>query len=217
MPRAGQASATALYLALGDSYTICTGASSAARRWPSLLAGRLEAAIGAPVSVTNLGVAGFTTDDLIEVELPHLGDARWDYVSILIGVNDFYQGFDETHYRPRLARIYDAIHALHLPPQRVLAVSIPDYSYTPVGRASGRPDQVGSGLQRFNAIANGKADRRGFTWVDIFDVSRSQIGRAGWVGSDGLHPGDIQYQAWVEHIWDRVAAPWGASGRQPGC
>jgi acyl-CoA thioesterase I len=216
VPGAGPPSATALYLALGDSYTICTGASSAATRWPSLLARRLEAAIGGPVSVTNLGVGGVTTDDLIEVELPHLGDARWDYVSILIGVNDFYQGYDETHYRPRLVRIYDAIDALRLPPQRALAVSIPDYSYTPVGHASGSPEQITGGLQRFNAIANAEAERRGFTWVDIFDVSRSQIGSAGWTSSDGLHPGDIQYRAWADHIWAQVAAPWGAFGHPPG-
>jgi acyl-CoA thioesterase I len=216
VPLAGQAPATALYLALGDSYTISTGASAAARRWPSQLARRLEAATGAPVSVTNLGVGGFTTDDLIEVELPHIGDARWHYGSILIGVNDFYQGFDESHYRPRLVHIYDAIEALGMPPGRVLAVSIPDYSYTPVGLASGPPEEVMGGLQRFNAVGKGEAASRGFTWVDIFDVSRSLIGSPGWISSDDLHPGDIQYQAWAEHIWDAVAATWGASGRPPG-
>jgi acyl-CoA thioesterase I len=212
----GPTSATALYIALGDSYTICTGASSAAARWPNLLARRLEAATRGPVSVTNLGVGGFTTDDLIEVELPHLGDARRDYLSILIGVNDFYQGYDEAHYQPRLVHIYDAIEALHLPPQRAVAVSIPDYSFTPVGQASGRPEQITAGLQRLNAIANAEALGRGFTWVDIFDVSRSQIGSAGWTSSDGLHPGDIQYRAWADHIWAQVAASWGASGQPPG-
>jgi acyl-CoA thioesterase-1 len=206
----------ALYLALGDSYTICTGASSAAKRWPTVLARRLEAVTGGPVAVTNLGVGGFTTDDLIEVELPHLADAPWDYVSILVGVNDFYQGLGEAHYQPRLIRIYDAIEALDLPPERVLAVSIPDYSYTPVGRVSGRPDQVSGGLRRFNAIAQGEADRRRFSWVDIFDVSRSQVGSAGWTGSDGLHPGDAQYQAWADHIWAGVGGRWGAPRRPPG-
>ena len=212
----GAASAIALYLALGDSYTICTGASSAEARWPSLVGRRLEAATADRVIVTNLGVGGFTTDDLIEVELPHLSDAHWDYVSILVGVNDFYQGYDETHYRPGLVQIYDAIEALHLPPPRVLAISIPDYSYTPVGRASGRPEQIAGGLRRFNAIAMSEAESRGFTWIDIFDLSRSQIGSAGWISSDGLHPGDIQYRAWAERIWERAAAPWGASGQPPG-
>jgi acyl-CoA thioesterase-1 len=216
VPGAGPTSATALYLALGDSYTICTGASSAAARWPNLLARRLEAANGGPVSVTNLGVGGFTTDDLIEVELPHLSNARWDYVSILIGVNDFYQGRDEAHYRPRLLHIYDAIEAHDLPPQRVLAVSIPDYSYTPVGLMSGRPERITGGLQRLNAIANAEAQRRGFTWVDIFEVSRSQIGSAGWTSSDGLHPGDIQYRAWADLIWAQVEAAWGGSGQARG-
>ena len=97
-----------------------------------------------------------------------------------------------------------------------MAVSIPDYSFTRVGHASGRPEQIAAGLQRLNAIANAEALGRGFTWVDIFDVSRSQIASAGWTSSDGLHPGDIQYRAWADHIWAQVAVSWGASGQPPG-
>jgi acyl-CoA thioesterase-1 len=187
------------YLALGDSYTICTGASSPAQRWPNLIAGRLRNLLERDVEMTNLGVDGYTTSELIEHELPHLRSAEWDYISVLIGVNDFFQGYDEPHYHSRVVQIYDAIAAL--PDPRVLAVSIPDYSYTPVGLSSGHPQLIVDGLRRFNAAAKVTAESRGFTWVDIFEVSRSQVGAPGWIAGDGLHPSDVQYLAWADHIW----------------
>ncbi len=189
----------ARFLALGDSYTICTGATSPERRWPSLVAARLQEALQREVITTNLGVDGYTTTQLIAHELSLLGDALWDWLTVLIGVNDFYSGFDQAGYRERMARIYDAIAAARTP--HVLAISIPDYSYTPTGRASGDPSTIVDGLRGFNATARGLAEQHAFTWVDIFDLSRSLIATPGWISEDGLHPGDIQYAAWAEHIW----------------
>ncbi len=54
------------YLALGDSYTIGTGASDESRSFPSLLARRLSEREGRSVKITNAAVNGFTTHDLIE-------------------------------------------------------------------------------------------------------------------------------------------------------
>ncbi|MHB8507541.1 MAG: SGNH/GDSL hydrolase family protein, partial [Candidatus Dormibacteria bacterium] len=51
------------YLALGDSYTIGTGASSDARNFPSLLGERLAQSTLRQVDVRNLGVNGYTTQD----------------------------------------------------------------------------------------------------------------------------------------------------------
>jgi len=196
------------YLALGDSYTICTGATSPAQRWPSVIARRLEETLGRAVDVTNLGVNGYTTSQLIAHELPHLGDAAWDCISVLVGANDLYQGYDEPHYHARLVQIYDAIAAVS--GARVLAVSIPDFSYTPVGRASRASERTLELLRVFNAGARVTAEMRGFTWVDVLEVSRARIGTPGWIAGDGLHPGDLQYAAWADHIWPVVQRDWTA-------
>ena len=42
--------------------------------------------------VANLGVNGFTSRDLIEVELPQLDALRPELITLLIGVNDVVQG-----------------------------------------------------------------------------------------------------------------------------
>jgi len=112
------------YLALGDSYTIGTGASDESHSWPSIVARRLNA------ELTNPSVNSYTTLDLIRDELPYLERAKPDLVSILIGVNDLVQGRPPDHYRDSLARIYGAVLDLEIPP-RVAAVSIPTWSYVP--------------------------------------------------------------------------------------
>ena len=195
-------------LALGDSYTICTGASGERTSWPSLVAERLAAALGAPVRVTNLGVNGFTTADLVRHELPHLGDRAWDFITVLIGVNDWVQGVPEAEYRARLRGIYAALSALGLSAGRVAAVSIPDFSYTPAAASFGGAATINAGLRRFNAVAAEEAAGAGFPLVDVFDVSRAGAGSPGWISDDDLHPGDAQYAAWAAAIWAALAPAW---------
>ena len=73
------------YLALGDSYTIGTGASSPAHSWPSIIAERLRQETGQKVELTNPAVGGFTTIDLIRRELAQVRRRKPDLVTILIG------------------------------------------------------------------------------------------------------------------------------------
>src|SRR5439155_21202461 len=119
-PRSGRAGWGELslhmrYLALGDSYTIGTGASDDSHAWPSIIASRLGA------DLTNPAVNGYTSLDLIREELPFLGRVEHDFVSILIGVNDLVQGTSAERYRDSLVKIYDAVAAR---PARAAAVSI---------------------------------------------------------------------------------------------
>ena len=191
------------YLALGDSYPIGT-AVGAGKSFPPRLARHIESATGKKVGVVNLDVNGYTTDDLIRDELPHLGDARWDFITVLIGVNDYVHGRTDGQYRASLRRIYEELRQAGLPHGKVVAVSIPDFSYTPVGSSFGSPPEIEAGLRRFNVVNREEANRAGLPLVDIFEVSRSRISSPGWVAADGLHPGEAQLQDWADHVWAQV-------------
>ena len=191
MERAGgRRTLTLRYLALGDSYTIGTGASDAAHAWPSIIAARLGA------ELTNPAVNGYTTLDLIRDELPYLERVKPDVVSVLIGVNDLVQGRSAEDYRRSLETIYDAVSG-----RTVVAVSIPTWSYVPAANDFGGADHVDRSTRLFNELARDQAVGRGYTWVDISDASTSGVGTAGWIAGDELHPGDAQYAAWAEAIW----------------
>ena len=187
------------YLALGDSYTIGTGASDESRSWPSIIAERLKA------ELTNPAVNGFSTLDLIRDELPYLQRVRPDLVSVLIGVNDLVQGRTPDQYRKSLQAIYDRVAALNLPEGRVVAVSIPSWSFVPAVADFGGSDRVSRMTEIFNEVAREEATARRFDWIDITEASRSGVGTPGWIASDRLHPGDAQYAAWAEVIWSRIS------------
>ena len=197
-----------VYLALGDSYTIGTGASHESRNFPSLLAAHVQEATRREVKVVNPAVNGFTTIDLLAKELGYITDLKPDLVSVLIGVNDLVQGRRAQQYRESLIEIYDAIAATQLPAGRVAAISIPNWSVVPAARDYGDPARVRSLTEQFNAVARQEAEARSFLWVDLTEVSTRATGSTGWIAADDLHPGDAQYAAWAEEIWSHLRDSW---------
>lgn len=200
----GEPRLTIRYAALGDSYTIGTGASSPAHSWPSIVAKRLEEQTGQQVELTNPAINGFTTEDLIEDELPQVQRLKPDLVTILIGVNDLVRERTPEDYRTSLVRIYDEVRGDKAPDGRVFAVSIPNWSVVPAAREYGDPEQIRHLTDAFNDVAREEALARGFGWIDITAASISGLGSPGWISADGLHPGDRQYAAWAEVIWYSV-------------
>ena len=192
------------YLALGDSYTIGTGASHEARNFPSLIAARIEGATHRHVELINPAVNGFTTVDLIAKELGYITDLKPDLVSILIGVNDLVQGRGLEQYRGSLVEIYDAIPRK----AKTAAISIPNWSLMPAAREFGDPARLQSQTEKFNEVAQREATARGFTWIDLTEVSSRASKPSSWIASDNLHPGDDQYAAWADVIWDVLKDEW---------
>ena len=182
------------YVALGDSYTIGTSVS-AAERWPDQLASRLP---GIDL-VANLGVNGFTSGDVIDVELPQLPALQPQLLTLLIGVNDVVQGVPEAAYRGNVSDILDAL-AEAVGAGRVLVVTTPDYTVTPAGADYGDPATQSAAVRRNNAINAELASARGIAVVDIYDLSLRAATDRTQVAGDGLHPSGAQYALWVERI-----------------
>jgi lysophospholipase L1-like esterase len=201
-------SAELRYLALGDSYTIGTGASDESHNYPSIIAERLAKASGRRVDLTNPAVNGFTSTDLIDRELGYVRTFRPQLVSILIGVNDLVQRRTPQQYRRALQRIYDAVAGLELPKGQAAAISIPNWSVVPAARDFGDPERLRRATDVFNDIAGDEASTRRFTWIDISEVSTSNMDAEGWISEDRLHPGDMQYAAWADVIWKAVKERW---------
>ena len=82
----------------------------------------------------------------------------------------------------------------------------------PVPHKLFEPERASVDYQRYlDQMALG--DDLGFDWVDITGVSTYSLGSPGWIASDQLHPGDAQYAAWAEVIWDRVRDAWARASR----
>lgn len=182
------------YVALGDSYTIGTAVGDH-ERWPNQLVARIPEV----ELVANLGVNGFTSRDVIEVELPALAALRPALASVLIGVNDVVQHVPESTYRVHVELILDEVVRL-VGANRAFVVTTPDYTVTPGGAAFGDPAQQASGIRRNNAIISELAAARGIAVIDIHDLSLGAAQDRSLVADDGLHPSGAQYALWVERI-----------------
>jgi lysophospholipase L1-like esterase len=184
------------YVALGDSYTIGTSVEPV-DSWPSQLVGRLP---GSLILAGNLAHNGFTSEDLILIELPNLDAYQPDFVSVLIGVNDVVQGVPEQAYRDNVAFVLDDLLG-RLPADRIVAVATPDYTVTPMGSAFGNPAQQRAAIAAFNEDLRDAAEVRGIAFVpDIFEISLSAGTDRTLVADDGLHPSGAQYARWVDAI-----------------
>lgn len=182
------------YVALGDSYTIGTAVTEA-ERWPNQLVARLPEL----ELVANLAVNGFTSRDVIEVELPQLDGLHPDFISILIGVNDVVQGVPAETYRVNVRRILDdAVDRVGA--ARVVVVTTPDYTVTPSGADYGDPIRQAAGIRANNEIVREVALIYAIPVVDVYDLSLGAATDASLVAVDGLHPSGAQYSLWVERI-----------------
>lgn len=199
------------YVPLGDSYSIGT-AVEAGERWPDQLVERLAAAAAArgeapPLElVANLAVNGFTTEDVVAVELPRLPSLGPEACSLQIGVNDVIRGVPESRYRANVSRILDAL--AELPGlELVFGVTTPDYTVTPAGADYGDATVAAAAIRAFNATFADVFAARGLVSADVHDLSLRAAADRGLVARDGLHPSGRQYGLWVDRIAATLRGP----------
>jgi acyl-CoA thioesterase-1 len=193
-----QTKQTTLYLPLGDSYTIGTGAKES-EAWPVLLAQHLKASKVDCTLLENPARNGFTTQDLINEELPLVKKLNPNFVTLLIGVNDWVRGVPVRTYSANLEFILTEIQKT-VSNKRIILVTIPDFGVTPQGKNYGHGRNIGEGIAEFNNIIQKEAKRRNLALVDIFEISRKMADDNSLVAKDGLHPSAKEYAIWESMI-----------------
>jgi len=195
------------YVALGDSYTIGTGALPS-QSWPVVVTDRLQDE-GIDIElVENLAHNGFTTEDLIENELPALEDLKPDLVTLLIGANDWGRGVDAQTFGRRFHTILDRLMAVMHDPKRILVITIPDFSKTSTGKEylQGMFLTKNRSLKEFNRLIIKEAKARGVAVVDLYPLSQEQAKDDSLTSPDGLHPSARGYAQWATLIKPAVKA-----------
>jgi lysophospholipase L1-like esterase len=186
------------FLALGDSYTIGESVLPT-ERWPLQLVKSLRAKSIEISDAQVIAATGWRTDNLKNaIENANLS-SDYTLVSLLIGVNDYYQGESVKTYRQHVKELLTMAIALtgnHK--NRVFVVSIPDYGYTPFGK-NDQPT-ISSGIDAFNKVNRTVAEEMGVAWFDITPISRLGLQQPDLIASDGLHPSGKMYAKWVELI-----------------
>lgn len=187
------------YLALGDSYTIGESVKEN-ERWPVQLADSLSLR-GIKVSKpTIVAKTGWTTaelkDGIAQAEL----SKTYDLVSLLIGVNNQYRGYDIDIYKFEFRELLEqAISFAGGDSSKVFVVSIPNYGVTPFGIQKGE-DRIRAELLEYDAIAKQISSEHGIPFVNITPISEDAKTNADLIAEDELHPSGKMYSQWTSKI-----------------
>lgn len=187
------------YVALGDSYTIGEGVMPS-QSWPAVLTKDLTGHGVKIKLVANLAATGKATTEVVSEQLPVFDRSFPTFATLLIGVNDLNRGYSAESFQKNLEVILDRLLAT-LPKNRLVVVTIPDFSVTPAGKAFGDATGNSRGVTRFNEIIKQGATRRNLPVVDVFLLSQQMSSNQQLVSSDQLHPSAKEYVLWEKEIF----------------
>ena len=193
------------FLALGDSYTI--GESVDIKdRWPVQLIESLRK-LGLDCNDAQIiARTGWRTDNLKNAIVDANPSHDYTLVSLLIGVNNQYQGRSATDYAPEFEELLNTAIALAGGiKSNVFVVSIPDYGYTPFGK--GNQPTISQAINSFNSTNKAITEKLGIKYFNITEISRNGLAHPELVANDGLHPSGLMYTQWAELILKGATLP----------
>jgi lysophospholipase L1-like esterase len=186
------------WLALGDSYTIGQGVKEE-ERFPAQTVERLGKLFRTIDTLRYIAMTGWTTVDLLTA-IGRENPRQHTVVSLLIGVNDQYRGWDSTSYRIRFQQaLNQAIRLAGGFPKRVFVLSIPDYGVTSYARHLDTA-RIRKEIDGYNHINRELANTAGTHYLDITPLTREGRWNRQLICGDSLHPSGIDYGRWADRL-----------------
>src|SRR4030095_14715775 len=186
-------------LCLGDSYTIGESVLPA-ENFPNQTIGLLRKGGFAFEEPEIVASTGWTTDELQDAIDRHSFKNGYDFVTLLIGVNNQYRGRTVDGYKSEFESLLkQAIRFANGKAEHVIVLSIPDWGVTPF--ASDRDaGQIAIEIDNYNSANKVIAEKYQVGYIDITPATRESSTDRSLVASDGLHPSAKEYAIWSERL-----------------
>ncbi len=191
-------------LCLGDSYTIGETVSPA-ENFPNQTVQLVRSAGYEFETPEILAKTGWTTDELQNAINNYSFKNAYDFVTLLIGVNNQYRERTVEDYKPQFESLVKrAIQFANGKPGHVIVLSIPDWGITPFAKKSpGKhrdQKQISKEIDEFNEAGHAIASLYKVNYIDITPGTREAVNDLTLVASDGLHPAGKEYAKWAEKL-----------------
>ena len=187
------------YLALGDSYTIGHGVTPE-NNYPNQTISLLKKnKLNGQARI--IATTGWTTTDLkngigraeSDSTLLH----QYDIVTLLIGVNNKYQGMPIDIYKTQFEQLLKkAISLAGNKATHVIVLSIPDWGVTPFANGRNR-EEISKEIDDYNLINKSFAGKYGVNYIDITPWTREASTDPSLLAPDQLHPSGREYARWA--------------------
>ena len=188
------------FLALGDSYTIGESVSQD-QRWPNQMT---DIALAQNVLFDQPNIiakTGWRTEQLIDTLNKINFIKKFDYVSLMIGVNNQYSLKPIDTFRLDLIKLLDMSIGYSIKRDNVVLISIPDWGVTPFGEGYDR-NIIKEDIDQFNSVIKDIANTNNILYVDVTEISRRALIEKDLIANDSLHPSGKMYKEWAEKIYD---------------
>src|SRR5215210_901138 len=192
-------------LCLGDSYTI--GESVPLHRnMPYQVVQNLRKKDFNFMAPEIIAKTGWTANELEDGMKGYRFMTKYDFVTLMIGVNNQYRGHDAIQYKEQLElMLKKAIELAHGKKDHVIVTSIPDYSCTPFA-ANLETDKIAKEIDVYNSVNRALSVQYKVQYIDITPESRAGRSEPELIADDGLHPSSKAYQIWAEKLTAAIAA-----------
>ena len=194
-------------LCLGDSYTIGEAVLPEERfsfQTVELLK-KQEIFFAEPEIIAQ---TGWTTDELASAIAASDLQRTFDFVTLLIGVNNQYRQRAIANYKEEfLSLLQTAIAFADNKKERVAVISIPDWGATPfVAQDTHKRSReaIAKEIDEFNAAQESICKEAGIHFINITPASRNAKEDRALIAEDGLHPSAKMYGEWAEKVAERV-------------
>ena len=191
------------YLALGDSYTIGEQIP-AAENLPNQTVQLLKKTGAAFDDAEIIAKTGWTTDELdAAIDAANISKP-YDFISLLIGVNNQYRGRPVNNFKIEFEHLLQrAIQFANNKPDRVFVLSIPDWGVTPFAEGRNRKE-IATEIDAYNTVCEASAKQFQTNFINITDSQRDDGNKTEFLAADGLHPSGREYKKWADKLTDAV-------------
>ena len=188
------------FIALGDSYTIGEGVNED-ERWPNQF---VDVAYENGIDFDQpmiIAETGWKTYDLLNAINQTNFTKKYDYVSLLIGVNNQFNSRPIHEFEEDLNKLMDEMNRIKKDDGSIIIISIPDWGYTPFAESVEMSD-ISEKIDLFNSSLIKFAATNDLKYVDVTEISRRAINEPNLITDDNLHPSETMYLEWANKIYN---------------
>ena len=190
-------------LCLGDSYTVGE-LVSLHESFPYQTVQLLRKAGLSFHTPEIIAKTGWTTFELAEHLLHTQLEKEYDFVTLLIGVNNQYRELSIDNFKNDFDfLLMKAIYLADKKSERVIVLSIPDWGVTPFA-AEKNQHQISKEIKVYNEICESAAKQYECHFINITNSQRTDENKGAYLASDKLHPSGKEYSKWAEKVYQVI-------------
>lgn len=193
------------YLALGDSYTIGEGVLIQ-QSFPYQVVQLLRKKGFSFAAPEVIAKTGWTTDELSAGMTNYDFLPQYNFVTLLIGVNNQFRGRSVEEYKEEFEGLLkQGLQLANGKKDHVIVLSIPDYSVTPFA-ASMDVEKIAKEIELYNSVNKAVSIQYKVHYINIAPGMRKAKKEESLLAGDKLHPSEKEYKKWAEKVIDIISS-----------